>query len=661
MEEQVGAIWHRLITRWADDRDPAAAVALAPQQSRLALLFRALGGDPGLRIESADATTMNHRRRWLQRLAGSHQQVVLAWLDERALRLPAVIDHLPSRDLNWALYRWLVALAAVAPWQPRHWLAGNLARTRLLLQRFPGLRESYQQLLTAHLSQRPDPATLPPLEGQRERIIQAALQQPLLEIGGSPTGEPLALSEPTIWNRSADNEPLLSSALAMLTHRLDPVEADQLTIDLLPTAPRAATPLPLWLHPAPPRSQGDRVPLSDSEGDQGARDSAAQEAADQRRRQAQRVEQPEQERGLLALRMENILSWGEMVSVDRSLDDEEDLQRAEQMAQDMEQLAVARQQRRTASRLRFDLDLPAAASDDLPLGGGILLPEWDWQRAALRPRFCRVQPLLASDTQPQPLPPHLRRSAHRLRQQFQLLAPARVWHRAQPEGSDIDLDSWLRHLTDRAAGHNVAADRLYREMRSGSRDLACLLLADLSLSTDTFIDDERRVIDVIRDTLLLFGESLAATGDRFAIYGFSSRRRDPVRLHLLKGFSERYSDHVRGRIAAIKPGYYTRFGAAIRYTTRLLLEQGSGRRLLLLLTDGKPNDLDQYEGRYGIEDTRMAVREARRAGLEPFCVTIDRRGNDYLPHLFGSGGYVVIHKPSQLPARLPLLYARLAG
>jgi nitric oxide reductase NorD protein len=267
--------------------------------------------------------------------------------------------------------------------------------------------------------------------------------------------------------------------------------------------------------------------------------------------------------------------------------------------------------------------------------------------------------MLAADAPSCALPPHLRRTARRLRSQFQALAPARTWFRGLADGPEIDLDAYLRFAADRAAGHGVAADGLYRALRAGSRDLACLLLADLSLSTDTWVDDHHRVIDVIRDSLFLFGESLAATGDRFAVLGFSSRRRDPVRVHTLKAFEEPYGAAVRGRIAAIRPGYYTRMGAAVRHGTELLRAQPSNRRLLLLLTDGKPNDIDKYEGRYGIEDTRHAVLAARRLGLQPFCVTIDDRGNDYLPHLFGSDGYVVIRRPAELPARLPALYARL--
>jgi nitric oxide reductase NorD protein len=359
--------------------------------------------------------------------------------------------------------------------------------------------------------------------------------------------------------------------------------------------------------------------------------------------------------------MENILTWGEHVQVDRGTDEEDDLERARDAASDLDRISVARDRKASGARLRFDLDLPAESEDDLVLSDGILLPEWDWRRAELRPNQCRVVSLVAADATVCDLPEHLRRTARRLRHQFQSLAPARVWLRGQADGQEIDLNAYLRFATDRAAGGGAHGDGLYRDMRSGARDLVCLLLSDLSLSTDTWVDDRARVIDVIRDSLFLFAESLAATGDRFSMLGFSSRRRDPIRIHQLKAFDERYGASVRGRIAAIKPGYYTRMGAAIRHATDLLVAQAGGRRLLLILSDGKPNDLDRYEGRYGIEDTRHAIQEARRLGLTCFCVTIDERGNDYLPHLFGTGGYVVIRRPSELPARLPMLYARLTA
>jgi nitric oxide reductase NorD protein len=357
--------------------------------------------------------------------------------------------------------------------------------------------------------------------------------------------------------------------------------------------------------------------------------------------------------------MENILTWAEYVKVDRSAEDEEDLEQARRVAEDLDRIAVTPQQARTGARLRFDLDLPASAGDDRVLEEGTLLPEWDWKARRLQPDRCRVVSLLAADAPPCSLPAPLTRLARRLRYQFQTLTPARVWYRGETDGQEIDLDAYLRCAADRRAGVRPGQDGLYRALRKGTRDLVCLLLADLSLSTDTWISNQARVIDVIRDSLYLFAESLSASGDRFGIYGFSSRRRDPIRVHTLKTFTEPYGSPVRGRIQAIRPGYYTRLGAGIRHAVQLLGSQTAGQRLLLLLTDGKPNDLDQYEGRYGIEDTRHAVQTARQAGIQPFCVTIDERGSQYLPYLFGTGGYVVIRKPAELPSRLPLLYARL--
>ena len=217
----------------------------------------------------------------------------------------------------------------------------------------------------------------------------------------------------------------------------------------------------------------------------------------------------------------------------------------------------------------------------------------------------------------------------------------------------------MRQEADLRSGGHADSRGLYRAQVNQQRDLACLLLADLSLSTDAYASDHARVIDVIRDSLFLFSEALTATGDRFAMYGFSSLKRGHVRFNHLKSFEERYDSQARGRIQAIKPGYYTRMGAAIRYASTLLAAQPQRQRLLLLLTDGKPNDLDRYEGRYGIEDTRMALHEARQQGLRPFCVTIDIEANEYLPHLFGASGFAVIRKPEDLPKELPLLYAQM--
>jgi nitric oxide reductase NorD protein len=609
MEEKVGEIWHNLITRWARSGYPDAAVGLADVAQTAGILFRALGGDPGLQMEAASPREHGGHRGWLQRIAGSGRKVRLAWRDERALRLPSVIDCFPDKALNRELYLWLAALAAEVSPDDGNWLTRSQRMTGRTLSRFPGLLPRYRRLVEAHIAQRPPLERLSPAQARRERNLRQALREP-----GSVTELPPARGEPQ--------------------------------------------PVPLWLHPAPPiPSQDGGAPDPDGTPAQGP----ARMPQTPSRQAAERIDAPEGQGGLVTIRMENILSWAEFVRVDRSSEDNEDLDQAADIGQDLDKLSLARERRACAGRLKLDLDLPAEANDDLILSNGVLLPEWDHRQQRLRPEYCRALPLLAADAVPCELPDQLRGTARRLRSQFQALAPARQWIRGQPDGREIDLEAYLRFAAERRTGHPTGGDTLYRDLRTGARDLVCLLMADLSLSTDTWVDDYARVIDVIRDSLFLFAESLAATGDRFGIYGFSSRRRDPVRIHRIKGFDEPYSRHIRGRIQAIKPGYYTRMGAAIRYATGLLEDQPAERRLLLLLSDGKPNDLDIYEGRYGIEDTRHAVQQAHRSGLQPFCVTIDERGNDYLPHLFGNGGYLVIRRPSELPRKLPLLYARLTA
>lgn len=607
MEEKVGELWHRLITRLAQDRYPAAAVRLAEMSHTLGILFRALGGDGGLRVEAAGATRHHAQRGLLQRIAGSATRIELAWRDEASLRLPAVIDLFPDRAMNRDLYLWLAALASREHQQPGAWIERNQRLTRETLERYPGMAARYRRLLAAHLARRPEPARLKPDQARQERAVRQALSEP-----GS--------------------------------------------VERLPPAAHAPWPVPLWMHPSPPgQCAGGADAAEPAEGGGGA----GRALEEGRNRRGERTQMPDGDRGLVTIRMENILSWGEFTRVDRGAEESEDLDQASEAAEQMETFSVARDGRSIASRLRFDLDLPSGDCDDRVLSEGELLPEWDWKRQTLQPGHCRVVTLQAVDAPPAALPPHLNRTAKRLRAQFQQLTPGRLWRPAQPDGSEVDLDAYLRFAGERCGGRSAKADKLYRDLRNGARDLSCLLLADLSLSTDSWIDNRHRVIDVIRDSLYLFAESLSATGDRFSLYGFSSRKRDPVRLHLIKSFEERYSDRCRGRIEAIKPGYYTRMGAALRYARQRLEREPVQRRLLLLLSDGKPNDLDRYEGRYGVEDTRHAIHEARQSGIQPFCVTIDEKGNDYLPHLFGSGGYVLIRKPQELPRKLPLLYARL--
>ncbi|MCW9024302.1 MAG: VWA domain-containing protein [Gammaproteobacteria bacterium] len=610
MEEWVGKVWHRLITRAAQNRFPEAAVNLEEVRKPVGIMFRAMGGDGGLRIDAAGNTRNQSRRNWIQRLAGANTQVCLGWREEEALLLPSTIDVFPEAALNRDLYLWLAALASGDTIPGDDWFLHNQWLCSKVLQRMPGMQSRYQRLVEAQLALRPDPKCLAEDEAAQEQAICQALQHP---------GQAIQLPE-------ASAEPL---------------------------------PVYLWLHPSPPKNQSAVAKQELKEAPDSDEDGEVQIAEEQKRRETERVDMPDGNKGILLDRFENIFTWAEYTKVDRATEEDDDLDSAEQAADDLDTISVARDEKSTAKRLRFDLDLPPEDSDDIMLGEGILIPEWDYRSSTMRPDYCKIQPMLARDSEAIELPVHLRSTAKRIRAQFEALAPVRVWHKAQQDGSEVDLDSYLHFVAERTHGGSYAEQGLYRDFRGSYRDLACLVLADLSLSTDAWVNSHARVIDVIRDSLMLFAEALGETADRFAMYGFSSRHRDHVRFHTLKEFAETHNNETRGRIEAIRPGFYTRMGAAIRHATNILNKQTASQQLLLILTDGKPNDLDQYEGRYGIEDTRVALMEARKTGLQPFCVTIDEKANDYLPHIFGTGAYVVIRNPAELPRELPLLYARL--
>ena len=350
-----------------------------------------------------------------------------------------------------------------------------------------------------------------------------------------------------------------------------------------------------------------------------------------------------------------------MVHVNRSTDDEED-GNAINAANDMDKLSVAPDGQTLASRVKFDLDLPSSSADDTPVGPGIALPEWDYRRAVLQPDHCLVQVMQAQHCAPFTPSVALRQTAKRLRRRLETLRDAPRAVHGQDSGDDIDLDAWVLFHADQLDTATPYSDTppVYTRRARLDRSLATLLLADLSLSTDAYATPQARVIDVIRDALFVFGEALHAAGDPFAIWGFSSVRRQHVRMQHLKSFDETWSDASRARVGAIKPGYYTRMGAAIRHATLQLAHRPERKRLLMLLTDGKPNDLDVYEGRYGLEDTRQAVREAQAAGLTPFCVTIDEKAHDYLPMLFGQNGYAMVRKPQDLVRQLTQAWATLS-
>jgi nitric oxide reductase NorD protein len=295
--------------------------------------------------------------------------------------------------------------------------------------------------------------------------------------------------------------------------------------------------------------------------------------------------------------------------------------------------------------------------------GGISYPEWDYTIAGYRPRAVTVRQQDAVEADPAWASRVLDERAplvRQVRERFERLRARRTPLTQQRDGEELDLEACVRALVDIRSGYS-ANDRLYVAVRPARRALAIALLVDVSGSTDTPVNPTQQVIDVEKEAVLLAGEALEALGDRYLVLTFSGMGADDVRLATVKRFDEPNGETVRRRISALVPQGNTRLGAAVRHATALLAREAAGHRLLLILSDGRPNDVGGYHEAYGVEDSRQAINEARSKGVFPYCLTIDREGADYLPRIFGEAGHTILRHPDQLPVALVSVVRGLVG
>lgn len=347
-----------------------------------------------------------------------------------------------------------------------------------------------------------------------------------------------------------------------------------------------------------------------------------------------------------------------------------------------------------------------AMAADGPLGRdapfSYLYAEWDFRSGAYRGHWCRVRERVmeegTSDFYTDTLAEH-RPLVAQITSRFEHFLPElfrKVTRRY--DGEDLHLDGVIDRVIDRHAGR-APTEKIYWRRERTQRDVAVALLLDMSATTDEYVQLEavkahrptgsnaqayneyfkmiaagvdprgkplrRRTIEVEKQAAIILCQALEKIGDSYALYGFSGSGRTDVEFSVVKDFHERLSQRIARRIDRIVPCHATRMGAAIRHAIRKLEKVEAGSRLLFLLSDGRPYDRDYGrdadDQEYAVQDTRQALLEAKRRGIRPFCLTIDREGADYMRTMCDEIPYEIVTKVEDLPIRLIAVYPKLTA
>jgi len=414
-------------------------------------------------------------------------------------------------------------------------------------------------------------------------------------------------------------------------------------------------PNPMWIYP--PVLSSTRKSSTDENEEEKKREQEKDKVDTlEMKKQANEMDDKHETDGFLAFLPESLMSIFEQVNVDRIEDDSFD-EDALYHAEDLDEITLGKKQANLSARIKMDLDLEPDMTEIYPLGKGHLIDEWDYRKKDYLINYVRIKPQVTLNVVPMELPTRLKKIVRKIQGELDLLELDRIKNDRLPYGDEINIDTWIDY-----SGHQNKSthhQNFYTTYEKKTRDISTLILADVSLSTEGGITQEVRVIDVIKDGLIVFGEAMEKLQDKFAIYSFSSIQNKKVYFNIIKNFKDKYDDLIRGRIDAMQPHYYTRLGAAIRESAKILDKQKSSTKLLLIISDGKPNDEDRYDGRYGIEDTKKAIEELKKKGIISFCITVDVDAKEYLGYLFGRNGYAVVRDGQKLPKVIPEVYINL--
>jgi nitric oxide reductase NorD protein len=285
--------------------------------------------------------------------------------------------------------------------------------------------------------------------------------------------------------------------------------------------------------------------------------------------------------------------------------------------------------------------------------------EWDYKKRSYKKDFCRVYPRKHRQASPAYYKETLRNFSSELMSLRKMLANVNnkyEWRRRQTQGQELDMDAVTDYLTDVTTGHQPS-EKIYLSSRKTKKDISILLLLDISLSSDGYVDG-LRILDVEKQVAILFGEILHEYDMDFSIDCFNSKTRNHANYVTIKDFDDPWPI-ARNHIGSVEPGGYTRIGTAIRHSGSLLMARESRKKWLILLSDGKPNDFDKYEGKYGINDVMQALREFASNDLNAYAIAIEATARYYLPRMFGNNNYQIVSSPRDMIRSLVTLYEKI--
>jgi nitric oxide reductase NorD protein len=289
---------------------------------------------------------------------------------------------------------------------------------------------------------------------------------------------------------------------------------------------------------------------------------------------------------------------------------------------------------------------------------GVAYPEWDHRMRKYRPNWCFVQ---SCGTQKTAL--GWSRRTHqkyqgvirRLQREFATLVAERRRLRRQPLGSEFDLDALIASEVERRVGH-TPDELVYLDTRHERHDVSALILIDRSYSTDAWLGN-RRILDLITEIVFCVGEVLDDHLERLAVAAFASNTRYECRFDVVKGFDDPWAG-TGDRLGALEPSGYTRMGPALRHSQELLQREFSKKKLIILITDGRPCDYDQYEGNHGIHDVKKAIETGTRNDIRTHAFAVERKAAEYFPRMFTPRNYDIVSTPEHLTRKLCRLFAR---